>query len=279
MARLRFDSPAARRSRRRPDVRRGSAASNEESPRLPRGGFSNIWLFLPCHNEEGNLRPLVKEILSLKIPNLHIAIIDDASTDKTGKIADDLVQENKGKVFVVHRQPPRGRARAGKEAFVFCLRQGADVIVEMDADFSHDPKYIPQFLRELKKGKYDVILGSRFIKGGKDSERNKLRTLLSRLSGVIFRLILGIKLTDMGSGFKVYKREALASINPGNLFSEKGLAISMESIFRVIKNGYKVKEMPIIFKERHAGRSKLTWKDFFEPVLISLKLVLRLGRA
>lgn len=240
--------------------------------------LSNIWLFLPCHNEEENLRPLVKEILSLEIPNLHIAIIDDASTDKTGRIADALVQENKGKVFVVHRQPPRGRARAGKEAFVFCLRQGAEVIVEMDADFSHDPKYIPQFLRELKKGDYEVILGSRFLKGGRDSERSKFRTLASRLSGVVFRLILGIKLTDMGSGFKVYKREALTSIDPAHLFSEKGLAISMESIFRVIKNGYRVKEMPIIFKERRTGRSKISWRDFFEPVLISLKLALRLGR-
>lgn len=241
--------------------------------------FKNIWLFLPCHNEEENLKPLVQAILSLKIPHLHIVIIDDASFDKTGEIADKLVKEKKGEVFVLHRQPPRGRARAGKDAFLFCLKKKADVVIEMDADFSHDPKYIPGFLQELDRNEYDVILGSRFIKGGRDSERSLFRTIISKFSGIIFRLILGISLTDMGSGFKVYKREALASIDPGNLFSEKGLAISMESIFRVIKNGFQVKELPIIFKERKAGVSKISWQDFFEPVLISLKLVLRLGRA
>ena len=148
----------------------------------------------------------------------------------------------------------------------------------MDADFSHNPKYIPLFLKELNKGKHDVILGSRFLKGGRDSQRSGFRTWTSRLSGVIFRLILGIKLTDMGSGFKVYKREALKSIDPENLFSEKGLAISIESIFRVIKKGFRVKELAIVFEERKAGRSKLSWRDFFEPILISLKLVWKLGR-
>lgn len=241
--------------------------------------FDNIWLFLPCHNEEENLRPLVEEIFSLKIPELHIAIIDDASIDQTPKIADELLKKYQEKVAVLHRKPPRGRARAGKDAFCFVLKKGAEVIIEMDADFSHDPKYIPIFLEEFSKGKADVILGSRFIKGGRDSERSRLRTLASRFSGVVFRAILGIRLTDMGSGFKVYKREALLSIDPVNLFSEKGLAISMESIFRVIKNGFKVKEMPIIFKERRAGTSKITWRDFFEPVLISLKLAWKLGRA
>lgn len=240
--------------------------------------FKNIWLFLPCHNEEENLRPLVAKILALKIPFLKIVIIDDASLDQTGKIADQLKRENPKKVFVIHRRPPRGRARAGKEAFLFCLRQKAEVIIEMDADFSHNPKYIPLFLKELNKGKHDVILGSRFLEGGRDSQRSGFRTWTSRLSGVIFRLILGIKLTDMGSGFKVYKREALKSIDPENLFSEKGLAISIESIFRVIKKGFKVKELPIVFEERKAGRSKLSWRDFFEPILISLKLVWKLGR-
>lgn len=241
--------------------------------------FNSPWLFLPCHNEELNLVPLVKKILSLKIQNLHIVIIDDNSNDKTAGIADKLVKEFKNKVFVLHRQPPRGRARAGKDAFLFCLQKRADTIFEMDADFSHDPKYLPIFLNELKKGKADVILGSRFIKNGKDIERNWLRKHLSRLSGIIFRLILGINLTDMGSGFKLYKRKALEAIEPENLFSEKGLAISMESIFRVIKKGFIVKEIPIVFKERRAGYSKLSWGDFFEPIFVSLKLVWKLGRA
>lgn len=237
-----------------------------------------IWVFLPCHNEADNLKPLVEAILHLAIPAMKIVIIDDNSTDGTGKLADKLVNQYKERVFILHRQLPRGRARAGKDAYLFCLRQGADVIIEMDADFSHDPAYIPLMLKELKRHGVDVVLGSRFLPGGSDTDRSPFRTAVSKLSGIVFRAILGIKLTDMGSGFKAYKRQALKSIDPANLFSQKGLAISMESIFRVLKNGYKVKEIPIIFKDRRAGHSKLSWKDFFEPVLISLKLVWSIGR-
>lgn len=240
--------------------------------------FKNIWLFLPCHNEADNLKPLVEEILNLKIPHLHLAVIDDNSTDNTGHIADQLKQTHPQLIDVLHRQPPRGRARAGKDAFLFCLQKKADIIIEMDADFSHDPQYIPQMLQALSKTDIDVVLGSRFLPGGSDTDRSPFRTLNSRLSGIIFRLILGIHLADMGSGFKAYKRQALASIDPQNLFSQKGLAISMESIFRVLKNGFKVKEIPIVFKDRRAGVSKLSWKDFFEPIFICLKLVCALGR-
>jgi len=240
--------------------------------------FKNIWLFLPCLNEEGNLKPIVKAILNLKIPQLHIALIVDKSIDKTEAIADQLKKQPSQKITVLHRQPPATRALAGKDAFMLCLNKQADVIIEMDADFSHNPKYIPQMLKKLANPKIDVVLGSRFLPGGSDSDRSAFRTFVSKLSGIIFRFILGIKLTDMGSGFKAYKRQALISIKPKQLFSQKGLAISMESIFRVLKNGYTVKEIPIIFKDRFAGESKLSWKDFFEPVFISLKLVRHLGR-
>lgn len=239
--------------------------------------FKNIWLFLPCHNEEENLEPLVEKLFKLKIPNFHLVIIDDVSTDKTGRIADQLARRNK-KIKVVHRQGLRGRALAGKTGFEFCLKQKADVIAEMDADFSHQPKYLPLMLRELDKGKVDVVLGSRFVKGGKDCERNIIRIFLSKLSGFFFRLILGIKVKDMGSGYKVYKSEVIKAIKPQNFFAEKGLAISMESIFRSIKAGYKIKEIPITFKKRRAGYSKLKLVDFFEPIYICFKLVLKLGR-
>jgi len=240
--------------------------------------FKNIWLFLPCLNEAGNLVDIVEAILDLNTPHLQIALIVDKSTDKTEKIADSLKKKHPQKVDVLHRQPPASRALAGKDAFIFCLNKQADVIVEMDADFSHDPKYLPQMLKQLSNPKIDVVLGSRFLPGGSDSDRSPFRTWISKLSGIVFRAILGIKLTDMGSGYKAYKRQALASIKPQQLFSQKGLAISMESIFRVLKNGFTVKEIPIIFKDRRAGESKLFWKDFFEPVFISLKLVRYIGR-
>lgn len=239
--------------------------------------FKNIWLFLPCLNEEGNLVPIIETILKLKIDSLHILLVVDQSTDRTETVADELAQKY-SPVVVLHRQPPKSRALAGKDAFLYCLQRKADVIIEMDADFSHEPKYIPLMLQELSSPAVAVVLGSRFLPGGSDTDRSPLRTLISRFSGIIFRLILGIKLTDMGSGFKAYKQKALASIDPAHLFSQKSLAISMESIFRVLKNGYKVKEIPIVFKDRRAGISKLSWKDFFEPIFICFKLVFQLGR-
>ena len=190
--------------------------------------FKNIWVFLPILNEEGNLKPIVKSILDLKVSNLHVALIVDKSTDNSEKNADQLKQKYPKFIDVLHRTPPASRALAGKDAFVFCLNKKADVIIEMDADFSHHPKYIPLMLKQLVNSKVDVVLGSRFLPGGSDSDRSGFRTLVSKLSGIIFRLILGIKLTDMGSGFKAYKRKALESIDPTNLFSKKGLAISID---------------------------------------------------
>jgi dolichol-phosphate mannosyltransferase len=240
--------------------------------------YKNIWLFLPCLNEEGNVVLIVEAILNLRIEHLHILLVIDTSTDRTEELADALHEQYPQMVFVLHRTPPGSRALAGKDAFLSCLQRGADVIIEMDADFSHDPSYIPRMLQELSDPQVDVVLGSRFLPGGSDADRSPFRTCVSRISGVIFRCILGISLTDMGSGFKAYKRDALESIEPQSLFSKKGLAISMESIFRVLKNGNHVKEIPIIFKDRKRGVSKLSWKDFFEPIFISVKLVHALGR-
>jgi len=240
--------------------------------------FKNIWLFLPCLNEAGNLAEIVAAIQSQPIPTLHILIVVDKSTDGTEAVAAKLQQQYPNQVIAWQHPGPSSRAIAGKDAFTYCLNHGADVIIEMDADFSHDPKYIPIMLKELSKSGVDVVLGSRFLPGASDSDRSAFRTFISRVSGIIFRLILGIKLTDMGSGFKVYKSQALASINPQKLYSQKGVAISMESIFRVIKNNFAVKEIPIVFKDRQVGESKLSWKDFFEPVFICFKLVFSLGR-
>lgn len=240
--------------------------------------FKNIWLFLPCLNEAGNLTAIVAAIQSQPISPLHILIVVDQSTDGTEQIAAKLQQQYPHQVIAWQHPCPSSRAIAGKDAFSYCLDHGADVIIEMDADFSHDPKYIPIMLKELSKPGVAVVLGSRFLPGASDSDRSAFRTFVSRLSGIVFRIILGIKLTDMGSGFKAYKRQALASIDPQKLISKKGLAISMESIFRVIKNNFTVKEIPIVFKDRQVGESKLSWKDFFEPIFVCLKLVYSLGR-
>jgi len=232
--------------------------------------FKNIWLFLPCLNEAGNLAEIVTAIQKQKVANLHILIVVDKSTDGTEEIAKKLANQFPSQVVSWQHPGPSSRAIAGKDAFSYCLKKKADVIIEMDADFSHNPSYIPKMLQVLTDPKIDVVLGSRFLPGASDSDRSAFRTFVSRISG--------IHLTDMGSGFKAYKQKALASIKPQQLLSKKGLAISMESIFRVLKNGFRVKEIPIIFKDRQVGESKLSWKDFFEPVFVCLKLVKSLGR-
>lgn len=239
-------------------------------------GFKNIWTFIPCHNEAGNVTPLTEAILALGIPNMHIAIINDASKDDTGTLADMLTAKYP-QVRVVHRTPPNGRALAGKTGFRFCLDQGADVIIEMDADFSHHPRHIPELLRTLASGA-DVALGSRFVPGGSDARASALRNTISRASVFFYRSILGIRLRDMGSGFKAYRRKAAESVDPDNALSRKGIAISIESIFRVLKAGFKVVEIPIIFEDRKVGESKLTAIDFLEPAWIALKLRGKLGR-
>lgn len=240
--------------------------------------FKNIWLFLPCLNEAGNLVAIITAIQKQNISDLQILIVVDQSTDGTEAVAIKLQHKYPHQVIAWQHPGPSSRAIAGKDAFSYCLDHGADAIIEMDADFSHDPKYIPVMLKELSRPGVDVVLGSRFMPGGSDSDRSAFRTFVSLISGIVFRIILGIKLTDMGSGFKAYKCQALASIDPQNLYSQKGLAISMESIFRVIKNNFTVKEIPIVFKDRQVGESKLSWKDFFEPIFVCLKLVYSLGR-
>lgn len=233
-----------------------------------------LMIMLPTYNERDNLAPLVEKILSLS-QDFGVVVVDDNSPDGTGKLAEELKNKYPNRLKVIHRYHKRGRGRAGIAGLKYCAGLSVDFIVEMDADFSHHPKYIPFFLKEIKD--YDVVLGSRFIKGGRDSLRSPFRTFISVLSGYVFRAILGIKLRDIGSGYKLYRRQVIENLD-FNQFISAGIAVSMESIFRIAQKGYNIKEVPIIFADRRSGKSKLTWKDFLEPVFVSLYLMIKLGR-
>lgn len=232
-------------------------------------------VMIPTYNESGNIEKLIREILKLS-NSIGCVVIDDNSPDGTAKIVEKLEKEFKGKISLIVRKNQRGRASAGILGHQEAIKLKPKYVVEMDADFSHEPQYIKTFLKEIKD--CDVVLGSRFIKGGKDSDRSPFRTFISILSGYVFRTILGLKVRDIGSGFKLYKREVLEVLPWDNFFSS-GIAISMEEIFRILKRDFIVKEIPIIFVDRRAGNSKLRWKDFFEPIKISIKLAFILGRA
>jgi len=208
---------------------------------------------IPTYNEKENIENLINEILNLKIKNLHIVVVDDNSPDGTWKIVEKTLKKRKN-VHLLLRKTKRGRGSAGKDGFIYCLNHGADVVVEMDADFSHNPKCIPLMLKELKNA--DLILGSRQLKGSKEVGRSFTRKLVTYFANLYIRLLLGLKVKDCNSGYRCFKRKVLEKINL-NKIESKGPAIVQEVLFKAHLKGFKIKEIPITFTNRTKGKSKL----------------------
>ncbi len=219
-----------------------------------------IFICIPTYNESENIKKLIKAIFGLGIENLKVVIIDDNSPDGTGKIAEKLAQ--RFPIKVIQRPGKLGLGSAYITGFQYALQKGADLILEMDADFSHNPQDIPRFLAEIKKG-YDVVLGSRKIKGGEIKNWNWWRYAASDGAMWFSRLVLGLKTRDVTTGFRCYKREVLESIDLQNIKSN-GYAFQEEMIFWCEKKNFRIKEIPIIFEDRRYGRSKLSFKDIVE---------------
>ena len=207
------------------------------------------FVMIPTYNEKENIKNLIDKILNLKINNLHIVVADDNSPDKTWKIVQNISRKNKN-VHLLLRKKGRGRGSAGKDGFIYCLKHGADIIVEMDADFSHDPKFIPLMLNELENA--DLVLGSRMLKDSKEIGRSFIRRVITHLANLYIRLLLGLKVKDCNSGFRCFKREVLKKINIEKLES-KGPAIVQEILFKAHLKGFKIKEIPITFIDRKKG--------------------------
>ena len=228
------------------------------------------FVMIPTYNESENIRNLVDKILNLKIRNLHVVVVDDNSLDGTWKIVHDISKKKKN-VHLLLRKKDKGRGSAGKDGFVYCLRHGADAIVEMDADMSHNPKYIPLMIRELKNA--DVIIGSRRIAGGNEVGRSLMRRFVTWGANLYITVMLGIKVKDCNSGFRCFKRNALEKINLKKLES-KGPAIVQEVLFKVHLNNFKIKEIPITFVNRTKGHSKLGINQLAAGYFMVLKLKL-----
>lgn len=226
------------------------------------------FVMIPTYNEKENIRNLIDKIIKLKIKNLHIAVADDNSPDGTWKIVQDISRKNKN-VNLLLRKKDKGRGAAGRDGFIYCLKNGADVVVEMDADMSHDPKYIPSMLEELKNA--DLVLGSRRVEGGKDVGRGLLRKFVTLGANLYIRIMLGLKVKDCNSGFRCFKREVLEKINPEKLES-KGPSIVQEVLFKAHMKGFRIKEMPITFINRTKGNSKLGIPQLIAGYFMVLKL-------
>lgn len=225
---------------------------------------------IPTYNEKRNIVVLIPEILKVH-PEIEILVIDDNSPDKTYEVVENICKENK-KVHLLHRINKKGRGTAGIDGFKKALSLGADLIIEMDADFSHNPKYIPQMIEEAKE--YDIVIGSRYIKGGGEKGRSWKRKLITKLANLYIRFVLKLPVLDCTSGFRVFRREVLEKIKLDNLIS-RGPSIVQEVLYKAYRSGFKIKEIPIIFEERKEGKStfnlKIMLDGFFKVLLFRIK--------
>jgi dolichol-phosphate mannosyltransferase len=231
----------------------------------------NSLVVVPTYNEVDNLHAIVESIFA-HAPQTHILIVDDNSPDGTGALADQLSDARPKQVFALHRARKEGLGQAYVEGFKFALDHGYDVIVQMDADFSHDPRYLPAFFEAIETN--DLVIGSRYVNGISVVNWDLKRLILSKAASFYVRLITRMPIADTTTGFKCWRREALLAIGLDQLFSN-GYVFLAEMSYRAYRKGMRIKEVPIIFVERRLGRSKMSGGIMLEGVLSVLRMRLR----
>lgn len=234
-------------------------------------GAPTVVCTLPTYNESGNILALAREILALG-PGFHVLVIDDDSPDGTWKIvAAEALHEPR--LHLIHRTNDKGRGRSGRDGFVEALRMKARVVIEMDADFSHQPRYIPALIRRLNSGPPNVglVLGSRAVDGGRDADRGLTRRCITKAANAYIRLLLGVRVKDCNSGFRCWSRATLEAIHVENTFSP-GPAIVQELLFKTARAKIGIAEVPIEFSNRLHGQSTLTMRTLFVGYTAVLRL-------
>ena len=223
---------------------------------------------VPTYNELANLEELVDKLRAVT-PDLHILIVDDNSPDGTGRLADELRRKHPDQIFVLHRQSKEGLGRAYVDGFKLVLEEDYEFILQMDADLSHDPAHVPQFLDQIQN--YDLIVGSRYLNGISVVNWDLKRLIMSKMATKYVRIVTGIPITDATSGFNCWRREALEAVGFEDAFSS-GYVFLVEMKYKAYRKGLKVGEVPIIFVERKQGNSKLDWGVIWEAIWGVLKL-------
>jgi len=227
--------------------------------------MSGVWLVVPTYNEAENLEPIVEAAtssLATCAPEHRLLIVDDKSPDGTGELADRLAGEREA-VEVMHRRRKEGIGPAYLAGFRRALEVGADLVLEMDADFSHDPADIPRLVEASADA--DLVLGSRYMPGGGVAGWNRRRRLLSRGGCWYARTVLGVPVRDLTGGFKCFRRQVLETLDLSGIHAD-GYGFQIEMTYRAIRVGFRVREIPITFHDRRAGASKMDTRIAAEAV-------------
>ena len=233
-------------------------------------GPDSVVVVVPTYNERANLPSLAAKVLALG-PAYRLIVVDDASPDGTGALADELAAAHPDRIVAIHRPAKRGIGPAYVDGFRAALAAGAAFVAQMDADHSHDPNALPGLVAAARGA--DLVLGSRYAPGGRTEGWPLRRRALSRLGGTYARLVLGVPVADLTSGFKVWRRPTLAALEPmlGAVRAD-GYGFQIETTYRVLRAGGRVVELPIVFADRVAGASKLSRRVVLEAAVVVWRL-------
>lgn len=224
-------------------------------------------IIVPTYNEIENLPELVSQIHG-EVPHTHILVVDDNSPDGTGALADSLAAAD-ARVHVMHREGKLGLGTAYIAGFKWALARDYERVFEMDADFSHQPKYLPTFLEKAEEA--DLVLGCRYMKGGGTEDWTFMRRMISKGGNLYARVVMGLRFKDLTGGFKCFRREVLERLDLEAVRS-KGYAFQIELTYRAHLAGFKIAEVPIIFPDRKLGQSKMSGRIVREAMLNVVKL-------
>lgn len=229
----------------------------------------SIWVVVPTYDEADNVRPVTSAIRAV-LPDATILIVDDESPDGTGAIADELAAADPH-IRVRHRSAKQGLGRAYLDGFVVALDGGAGVVVQMDADLSHDPSALPALVAPILDGAADLVIGSRYTRGGGVADWGVGRRVVSRLGSLFARIVLDLGPQDLTGGFKAWRAGTLAGVPFGGVHAG-GYVFQIEMTFRASRAGARIHEVPIIFRDRRVGQSKMSRRIVVEALVVVVQL-------
>jgi dolichol-phosphate mannosyltransferase len=230
---------------------------------------TGTWVVLPTYEEAENLPGIAAAILQI-LPNATLLVVDDGSPDGTGELAEELAA-GEPRIRVRHRDAKQGLGRAYLDGFRVALDGGAESVVQMDADWSHDPAVLPALLEPIVAGRADLVIGSRYVRGGQVIEWGIGRRLISRMGSLFARTVLGLRPRDLTGGFKAWRAATLGAI-PFDGVHAGGYVFQIEMTHRASRAGARVAEVPITFRDRRVGRSKMSRRIIVEALLVVLRL-------